>query len=103
MHNPYLMGASLFKAFDDGIRNNSDPGKPVYRKSYGAWKAGKNVKKLTFSLGEAGDRWAEDKGIQSASPDEMYKRFYGYKNEEWERFLGATTHWDLDTYVDCLP
>ena len=28
MHNPYLMGASLLKAFDDGLTNNIDPGKP---------------------------------------------------------------------------
>ena len=26
-----------------------------------------------------------------------------YKNDEWEKFLGATTQWDLDTYLDCLP
>ena len=31
----------------------------------------------------------------------MYKVFHWYKNDEWERFLGATTQWDLDTYLDC--
>ena len=41
--------------------------------------------------------------IKSAMPDEMYKVFHWYKNDEWERFLGATTQWDLDTYLDCLP
>ena len=45
----------------------------------------------------------EDKVIQSAMPDEMYKVFHWYKNDEWEKFLGATTQWDLDTYLDCLP
>ena len=43
------------------------------------------------------------KVIKSAMPDEMYKVFHWYKNDEWERFLGATTQWDLDTYLDCLP
>ena len=66
-------------------------------------KIGKNVKKLPLSLGEALDRLAEDKVIQSAMPDEMYKIFHWYKNDEWEKFLGATTQWDLDTYLDCLP
>ena len=28
MVNPYLMGAALLKAFDDGISNNLDPGEP---------------------------------------------------------------------------
>ena len=103
MHNPYLMGAGLLKAFDDGIKNNIDPGKPESRNIYEAQKAGKNVKKLPLSLGEALDRLAEDKVIQSAMPDEMYKIFHWYKNDEWERFLGATTQWDIDTYLDCLP
>ena len=35
--------------------------------------------------------------------DEMYKVFNWYKRDEWEKFLGATTQWDLDTYLDCLP
>ena len=43
------------------------------------------------------------KVIKSAMPDEMYKVFHWYKNDEWEKFLGATTQWDLDTYLDCLP
>jgi len=33
----------------------------------------------------------------------MYKVLHWYKNDEWEKFLGATTQWDLDTYLDCLP
>ena len=68
-----------------------------------AQAAGKEVKKLPLSLGEALDRLAEDEVIKAAMPDEMYKVFHWYKNDEWERFLGATTQWDLDTYLDCLP
>ncbi len=103
MHNPYLMGAALLKTMDDGISNNIDPGKPESRNIYEAQKAGKEVKKLPLSLGEALDRLSEDKVVQSAMPDEMYKIFHWYKNDEWEKFLGATTQWDLDTYLDCLP
>ena len=40
---------------------------------------------------------------KSSMPDEMYKVFNWYKRDEWEKFLGATTQWDLDTYLDCLP
>ena len=97
------MGSALLKAFDDGLTNNIDPGKPESRNIYEAQKAGKNVKKLPLSLGEALDRLAEDKVIQSAMRDDMYKVFRWYKNDEWEKFLGATTQWDLDTYLDCLP
>ena len=103
MHNPYLMGAALLKSFDDGLTNNIDPGKPESRNIYEAQKAGKDVKKLPLSLGEALEHLKNDKVIQSAMPDEMYKIFHWYKNDEWEKFLGATTQWDLDTYLDCLP
>jgi len=103
MHNPYLMGSGLLKCFEDGITNNIDPGKPESRSMYEAQAAGKKVKKLPLSLGEALDRLKDDKVIQSAMPDEMYKVFHWYKNDEWEKFLGATTQWDLDTYLDCLP
>jgi len=103
MHNPYLMGSALLKAFDDGIVNKIDPGKPENTNMYEAVAAGKDVKKLPLSLGEALDRLDEDETIKSAMPDEMYRVFKHYKRDEWEKFLGATTQWDLDTYLDCLP
>ncbi len=103
MHNPYLLGAALLKACDHGISKNLKPSKPESRSMYEAKKAGKDVKKLPLSLGEALDRLSEDEVIKSAMPDEMYKVFHWYKNDEWEKFLGATTQWDLDTYLDCLP
>ena len=52
---------------------------------------------------EALDRLDEDEIIRSALPDEMYRVFSHYKRDEWERFLGAVTQWDVDTYLDCLP
>ena len=77
--------------------------KPENRNIYPAMEAGKQVKKLPMSLGEALDRLAKDDVIKSSMPDEMYKIFHWYKNDEWERFMHTTTEWDLDTYLDCLP
>ena len=79
------MGAGLLKAFDDGITNNLDPGKPESQNMYEAVAAGKDVKKLPLSLGEALDRLDEDEVIKSAMPDEMYKVFKHYKRDEWEK------------------
>ena len=64
---------------------------------------GKQVKKLPLSLGEALDRLDEDEVIKSALPGDMYRVFMHYKRDEWERFLGTVTEWDLNTYLDCLP
>ena len=101
--NPHLMAAGLYKAMDDGIDRDLDPGKPEERNIYEAMEAGKVVKKLPMSLGEALDAFDKDEVIKSALPDEMYKVFMHYKRDEWEKFLATVTQWDLDTYIDCLP
>ena len=103
MVNPYLMGSALLKAFDDGISNNLDPGEPEERNIYEAIEAGKQVMKLPMSLGEALQKLADDEVIKSSMPDEMYRVFHHYKNDEWERFNHTVTDWDLETYIDCLP
>ncbi len=103
MVNPYLMGAGLLKAFDDGISNDLDPGQPEERNIYEAMEAGKIVKKLPMSLGEALDRLSQDEVVKSAMPGEMYKVFHWYKNDEWEKFMATTTDWDIEEYMDCLP
>ena len=97
------MGGALFKAFEDGITNDLDPGEAEERNIYGAIDAGKQVKKLPMTLGDALQKLADDEVIKSSMPDEMYKVFQHYKNDEWERFNHTVTDWDLETYLDCLP
>ena len=53
--NPYLMAGGILKAFDDGINQKLDPGEPEERNIYAAMAAGKKVKKLPMSLGDALD------------------------------------------------
>jgi len=101
--NPYLMAGALLKAFDDGITHKLDPGEPEERNIYQAMEAGKQVKKLPMSLGEALDRLSEDEVIKSAMPDEMYRVFMHYKRDEWEKFMSTVTEWDVNMYLDCLP
>jgi len=101
--NQYLLGAAILKAFDDGLENNLDPGEPEERNIYEAMEAGKQVKKLPISLGNALTALSKDETIKSAMPDEMYKVFHWYKNDEWERFMSTVTDWDQDEYLDYLP
>ena len=103
MVNPYLMAAALLKAFNDGIRRDLDPGEPERRNIYEAMEAGKQVKKLPMSLGEALQRLEEDEVIKSALPGEMYNNYMWYKRNEWEEFLSTVTDWDVEMYMDCLP
>lgn len=103
MVNPYLMGAALLKAFEHGLANDLDPGEPEERNIYEAMEAGKEVRRLPMSLGDALKELAKDETIRSAMPDEMYRVFQHYKNDEWERFNHTVTEWDVKTYLDYLP
>jgi glutamine synthetase len=103
MVNPYLMGSTILAAADDGIDNELDPGPPEERNIYDAIKAGKQVKKLPMSLGDALDALAADEVVQRGMPGEMYRLYHEYKWDEWERFMHTVTEWDQDTYMDCLP
>jgi glutamine synthetase len=103
MVNPYLMAAGILKAADDGIRNKIDPGPPEERNIYAAMEAGKQVKRLPMTLGDALEALKKDEVIKSALPGEMHRLYDEYKRDEWERFLHTATEWDLKTYMDCLP
>jgi glutamine synthetase len=103
MVNPYLMGAALLQAFADGIDRDLDPGEAEERNIYEAMEAGKQVKKLPMSLGDALEALDKDEVIKSSMPDDMYRVFTHYKRDEWEKFNHTVTNWDLETYWDCLP
>jgi len=103
MVNPYLMAAALLKAFDDGIRNDLDPGEPEQRNIYEAMESGKQVKRLPRYFGEALDALAADDVIKSALPGRLYEIYMEYKTDEWDRFNAEVSDWDLKTYLDCLP
>ena len=92
-----------FGLFDDGIDNNLEAGEAEERNIYEAIDAGKDVKKLPMSLGEALDELRNDEVIKSSMPDEMFRVFEHYKRDEWERFMHTTTEWDMENYLDCLP
>ncbi len=103
MVNPYLMGAAIIKAADDGITNNIDPGPPEDRNIYQAMEEGKQVRRLPMTLGDSLAALKGDEVIRAAMPGEMYRLYDEYKRDEWERFLHTTTEWDVKTYLDCLP
>jgi len=101
--NPYLMAAGILQAFDDGIKHKIDPGEPEERNIYQAMAAGKKVKKLPMSLGEALNALEQDEVVKKGLPDEMLRVFMHYKRDEWEKFNATVTRWDLEQYWDYLP
>ena len=101
--NPYLSLAALIKAMEDGIDRQLDPGAPEERNIYEAMEAGKQVKKIPMTFGDALDALDADEVVKSALPDEMYKVFRHYKRDEWERYCATVSDWDREEYLDVLP
>jgi glutamine synthetase len=101
--NPYLSLAALIKAMQDGIDRQIDPGPPEERNIYQALEAGKQVKKIPMTFGDALDALDADEVVKSALPGEMYKVFKHYKRDEWERYCATVSDWDREEYLDVLP
>jgi glutamine synthetase len=101
--NPYLSMASLLVAMRDGLDQSIDPGPPEEGNIYEAIEAGKQVRRIPSTLGEALEALEADNVVRQALPGEMYTVFMHYKRDEWERFIGTVTDWDLKEYLDILP
>jgi len=87
----------------DGIDRKLDPGEPEERNIYEAMEAGKDVKRIPMTFGDALDALEADDVVKKALPDEMYRVFMHYKRDEWERHCATVTDWDVSEYLDVLP
>jgi len=101
--NPYLSLAALIAAMRDGIDRKLDPGEPEERNIYEAMSAGKQVKRIPMTFGDALDALEADEVVKSALPGDMYKVFMHYKRDEWERYCATVSDWDVAEYLDVLP
>ena len=101
--NPYLSMAVLIAAMADGIERKLDPGEPEERNIYEAMSAGKEVKKIPMTFGDALDALEADDVIRGAMPGDLYRVFMHYKRDEWERYCATVSDWDVEEYLDVLP
>ena len=68
-----------------------------------AMKAGKDVKRIPMTFGEALEALDNDEVIKASMPGDMYRVFRHYKWDEWERYCATVTDWDVQEYLDILP
>ncbi len=93
--NPYLSFAALLMAMKDGLARNLDPGPPEERNIYEAIAEGKDVQRIPETLGEALEALEADDVVKAALPGDMYRVFMHYKTDEWKRFIGTVSDWDV--------
>jgi glutamine synthetase len=101
--NPYLSQAALIAAMRDGIDRQVDPGHPEERNIYEAMSAGKEVKRIPMTFGDALDALDADEVVKAALPGDMLRVFTHYKRDEWERYCAQVSDWDVKEYLDVLP
>ncbi len=101
--NPYLSFAALLAVMKDGLDRSIDPGEPEEGNIYEAMAAGKKVRRIPSTLGEALVELEKDEVVRSALTGDMYRVFMHYKTDEWERFIGTVSDWDIKEYLDILP
>lgn len=98
--NPYLSHTVLLAAMGDGLQRQLDPGAP----QEGATTAGTTTAtQLPLTLGDALQVFRSDEVVYGAIPHEAAEAFLAVKSDEWARFIGAVTQWDLDMYFDAIP
>ena len=95
--------AGLLVAMRDGLDQSIDPGPPEEGNIYEAIEAGKEVTRIP-SHPRRGPRRAGGRPRRPpALPGEMLHVFLHYKRDEWERFIGTVSEWDVKEYLDILP
>src|SRR5947209_4030295 len=100
---PYLSLPALIVAMKAGIDRKLDPGEPEERNIYEAMEAGKQVRKIPMTFGDALDALEADDVVRQALPGDMERVFMHYKRDEWERYCATVSDWDVEEYLDVLP
>ena len=85
------------------VTRKLEPGEPEERNIYEAMSAGKKVKRIPMTFGDALEALEADEVVKSALPGEMYRVFMHYKRDEWERYCATVSDWDMQEYLDVLP
>lgn len=99
--NPYLSHAALLAAIQDGLTAQTDPGAPQSGSSYDG--ESERFDPIPLTLGDALKAFAEDKVVRSAFPEPLVDLYGRLKADEWARFCGAVTEWEVSYYADYLP
>lgn len=99
--NPYLSHAVLITAMADGLANGTDPGPAQSGSSYDGDVA--QFDPLPLTLGDALRAMTEDKIVTAALPPELLDLYVALKADEWARYCGAVTDWEIDMYLEGTP
>ena len=107
--NPYLLQASVLAAGLNGLKNKTDPGKPLDCNMYEDHKKYPNLPKLPNELDQSLEKLKSNKDINDAFGKEVINSYIKLKNSEINQFkqkenfdkTKAITRWERDNTLDC--
>ncbi len=100
--NPYLAEAVVLYSGLDGIRKKIEPPDEIEENIYhmSASKRKKmGIRTLPMNLMEAVEAMKSDEVVQEALGP-IFDVFVSLKEEEWMRFIGNTSPWEIERYFD---
>ncbi len=96
--NPYLSHTVLLAAMEDGLKNRIDPGSPL-----GEPGARQDFTGIPMTLGDSIQAFESSELMASAIPADLRDIFLQLKRDEWARYCGIITEWEMSMYWETTP
>ncbi len=101
--NTYLAFAAMIAAGLDGVERGLELGEPVEESLFemdAATIAGKGIRELPGTLGEAIDELEKDSVICEALGDHVLSHFVDAKRLEWDEYRTQVSDWEVERYLE---
>ncbi len=99
--NPYLMQAGIIAAGLDGIVNKRDPGARLDIDMFAEGHTITDCKRLPLNMLDAVRLTDKSDVLRERMGDELIDCYVKLRMEEWRRYCGSISQWELDNTLDC--
>ena len=107
--NPYLLQAGILAAGLDGLKNNTNPGKPLDCNMYTDYKKYPNLPKLPDNLDQSLEKLKNNKDMKNSFGENTINSYLKLRNSEIEEFkqketfdkTKKITKWERSNTLDC--
>lgn len=99
--NPYLMQAGILAAGLDGIVNKRDPGKRLDIDMFAEGHTVTDCRRLPLNILDATRITDKSEVLRERLGSEFIDSYVKFRMDEWRRYCGAISQWELDNTLDC--
>jgi glutamine synthetase len=99
--NPYLLQAGILAAGLDGLKNQRDPGKPVYLNMYEEGHKVSAAKRLPATLLDALRLLEANTALRAALGEALVEAYLKLKMQEWRDYTNHLSEWERQHTLNC--